>query len=53
MEKDAESNILPWWFTEILRQPFFPLKTLIVEQNLKIWSWDMNEISAQIAGFSD
>ena len=39
MENDAESNLLPQWFIEIL-SPFFPLKIVIAEQNLQSWSQD-------------
>ena len=54
MENDAEPNILLQWFTEILSPtPFFPLKTVMAEQNLWSWFLDMNLPSAQIAAFYD
>ena len=52
MEDDTESNLLPWWFTEIL-PPFLPLKTVTAEQNFQSQSWDMSPPSPQIASFSD
>ena len=52
MENDAESNLLPQWFTEIL-PPFSPLKTVMAEQNLQSWSQVMSPPSPQIASFSD
>ena len=39
-ENDAESNLLPQRFTEILPL-FFPLKTVMTEQN--IWSWSQDK----------
>ena len=52
MENDAESNLLPQWFTEIL-PPFFPLNTVMAEQNLQSWSRDMSPPFPQISSFSD
>ena len=52
MESDAEHNLLHQWFTEII-SPFFPLKTIMTEQNLWSWSRDKSPPSPQIADFSD
>lgn len=53
MEKDPESNLLPQWFTEILPYLSFSLKTVMAEQNLQNWSWEMSLPYPQIVSFSD
>lgn len=51
MEKDAELNLLPWWFRFL--PLFFPLKTAMAEQNVQSCPLDMSSPSPQIAIFSD
>lgn len=47
MENDTEPNLLPQWFTEILS----PFSTVLAEQNLWSWFWDMNPPFPQVIVF--